>query len=155
MKELVVLALALTSTLGVDVEHQPREVMDISALEHHPAPQKTARKSRQEVAGLACGATDVLGFGEFVMLESPNFPNSRYPNNFHCSWELVVPAGAEVLFSCEYFHVKKGDYFTMGEYQFNGFSSGFSGYELELLDTQTSINLGFSTNRRRRGWGFR
>jgi len=162
MKEFLVLALALTTTatLGVEhqprngVEHQPRELLDISSLETHPAPPASARKARQ-VDPLACGSTDVMGFGEYVVLESPNYPYKRYPNNFDCAWELVVPAGAEVLFSCEYFHVRRGDYFTMGEYQFYGYSSGFSGYQVELLDTQTSINFGFTTNNRRKGWGFR
>merc|ERR1719479_323647 len=163
MKELVVLALALSTASSLDVEHQPRdggvdhqprEVMDISFLENPPAPHETERKARQ-VDGLACGSTDTLGFGEYVTLESPRYPR-RYPNNVDCSWELIYPAGAQVLFSCEYFHVKRGDYFTLDQYQFDGYSSGFSGQELDfLLDTQTSINLGFTSNRRRRGWGFR
>ena len=163
MKELVVLALALTTASSLEVEHQPRdggvdhqprEVMDISSLENPPAPHEAERKARQ-VDGLACGSTDTLGFGEYVTLESPRYPR-RYPNNVDCSWELIYPAGAQVFFSCEYFHVKRGDYFTLDQYQFDGYSSGFSGQELDfLLDTQTSINLGFTSNRRRRGWGFR
>merc|ERR1712077_153737 len=81
-----------------------------------------------------------MGFGEYVVLESPNFPYKRYPNNFDCAWELVVPAGAEVLFSCEYFHVRRGDYFTMGEYQFYGYSRGFRCYvDVEAGDFSTTV----------------
>ena len=158
MKELVVLALALTNTLAVvpqprdDVPHIPRDMIDISSLEHSPAPAK--EENSRNVDALACGTTTVLNFGEYAVVESPNYPR-RYPNNYDCSWELVVPAGAEVLLSCDYFWVRRGDYFTMGDNQFYGYSEGFGGWEVELLDTQTSIYLGFSSNRRRRAKGFR
>ena len=163
MKELVVLALALstTSTLGVEhqprnnsVPHNPRVLVDISSLETLVEPAKDDRKSRQ-VDAMACGSTNVLNFGEYAMLESPNYPR-RYPNNIDCSWELVIPAGAEVFFSCESFRVRRGDYFTLGDYSFYGkYSTGFYGYQVELLDTQTSLQLGFTSDRRRRSRGFR
>jgi len=165
MKELVVFALAFTSTLCVDVEqrctgcrdggvpHKPRAVMDISSLGTSPAPSKTDRKSRQ-VAALTCGSTDVLTYGEYAVLESPRYPR-RYPNNQDCSWELVIPAGAQVFFSCEYFWVRRGDFFIFGDDQFYGYDSDGFGQELALLDTQTSLHFGFTSNRRRKAKGFR
>merc|ERR1719221_457393 len=113
MKELVVFALAFTSTLCSDVEHQPRVVMDIHSLGILPAPSKTDRKSKQ-VDAMTCGSTNVLNYGEYAVLESPNYPR-RYPNNQDCSWEIVIPAGAQVFFSCEYFWVRRGDYFIYGD----------------------------------------
>ena len=162
MKELVLFALAFTSTLCSDVEHQPRdggvphqprEVMDIHSLGTLPAPSKTDRKSRQ-VDAMACGSTNVLNYGEYAVLESPNYPR-RYPNNQDCSWELVIPAGAMVFFSCEYFWVRRGDYFIYGDAQFYGYDSDGFGQELSLLDTQTSLHFGFTSNRRRKAKGFR
>ena len=142
MKELVVFALAFTaSTLCVDVEHQPRD----GGVPHKP----------RQVDAMTCGSTNVLNLGEYAVLESPNYPR-RYPNNLQCFWELVIPAGAEVLFSCEYFHVKRGDYFIIGDDYFNGkYRAGFEDYEVELLDTQTTLHLGFTSNRRRKAKGFR
>jgi len=151
MKEFVVFALALTATSGLGVEHQPRSLLDISTLDFLPGPD---RKSRQ-VEPIACGSSHVLNFGEYVTLESPNYPG-KYPNNVDCSWEVVFPAGSEVFFSCESFRVKRGDYFTLGDFSFYGrYTWGFSGYEVALLDTQTSLQLGFNSDRRRRSRGFR
>jgi len=160
MKGLLVLALSVASTLG-DVHINPRggvEIrprggsIDISSLVKEPLSNE--RSSRQ-VDPLACGATDVLNFGEYATLETPGYPYNRYPNNFDCQWTLQFPAGAELLLSCDYFWVRRGDYFTIGETSYHGYSAGFGGYKLEQLDSVVSLNFGFTTNRRGRGWGFR
>ena len=143
MKEFVVFSLALTAASALGVEHQPRD----GGVPHSP-------RSRQ-VEAMACGSSNVLNFGEYAVLESPNYPR-RYKNNVDCSWELVFPAGAEVFYSCETFRVKRGDYFTIGDESFYGnYFWGFGSFEVDLLDTQTSLQINFSSNRRRRSKGFR
>ena len=143
------------------VPHQPRteedydyddQSVDIGSLEH--APLTTKHISSRQVSALACGSTDILGYGEFTVLESPGYPDVKYPNNLDCQWELQFPAGAEVFFSCDFFWVKRGDSFSIGGLNYYGYSAGFS-WSLSLEAGQSSLTFGFTTNRRRRGWGFR
>ena len=143
------------------VPHQPRteedydyddQSVDIGSLEHDPL--TTKHISSREVSALACGSIDILGYGEFTVLESPGFPDVKYPNNFDCQWELLFPAGAEVFFSCDFFWVKRGDSFSIGGLNYYGYSAGFS-WSLSLEAGQSSLTFGFTTNSRERGWGFR
>jgi len=154
MNGLLVFSLALTSTLGHGVQIKPRGgPIDIGTLVNGPL--SNGRSSRQ-VEPLACGSTDSLNFGEYVMLETPGYPYNRYPNNFDCQWTVQFPAGAELLLSCEYFWVRRGDSFSIGESSYYGYSAaGFGGFKVEKLDTVASLNLGFTTNRRGKAWGFR
>ena len=165
MKKIVVLLLPFIISRLVGkppVPHQPRteddndyddQSVDIGSLEHDPL--TTKHISSREVSALACGSIDILGYGEFTVLESPGYPYVKYPNNFDCQWELLFPAGAEVFFSCDFFWVKRGDSFSIGGLNYYGYSAGFSGWSLGLEAGQSSLTFGFTTNSRRRGWGSR
>jgi len=113
------------------------------------------RGPSRQVKSLACGSADTLNHGEYATLETPGFPNERYPNNFDCQWDINFPAGSKVYLSCDYFWVKKRDYFSVGENKYYGYSSGFDLWQLEVEDTATSLKFGFTSNRRGRAWGFR
>jgi len=104
---------------------------------------------------LACGSVDTLNSGEYAVLETPNFPDELYPNNFDCERKVVFPAGAEVFLSCDYFWVKKGDYVSIGEQKYYGYSSGFTGLQLELEEGASSLSLRFKTDSQGRAKGFR
>merc|ERR1712066_729648 len=165
--KLLLIALAVTACLAQVPEPYGDDApkggpIDIGTLGKKRSPEEVAELTQEkyyayqgEVEALACGSVDTLNYGEYAVLETPNFPNKRYPNNFDCEWELVFPAGAQLFISCDYFWVKRGDFFSVGEDEFYGFSSGFSGRPVELLDTAASLSLGFTTNKRGRAWGFR
>jgi len=156
MKVLLGLALAINVCLGDGVDHQPKGgVIDIGTLGARKTPISKRSKSSRNYEPLACGSQQSLNYGEYVTLQTPGYPYKKYPNNFDCQWELTFPAGAELFLSCDYFWLKNGDYFTLGDNQFYGYSAGFQGWELDFLDGASSLSLGFTSNNRKKAWGFR
>merc|ERR1719397_117898 len=159
--KLLLIASAITACLGKP--GPKRDPIDIGSLGVTPHTNDRSQGqvlpfakegSQGEWSSLACGSVDTLGYGEYVMLETPNYP-WRYPNNADCEWELEFPAGAALSLSCEDFSVKRGDFLTIGDLQYYGYSTGFQGMPIELEETAASLSLSFTSNRRKRSWGFR
>jgi|ERR1719414_596935 len=152
MKVVLLIALAINVSIAedpIDIGTILKTELRAGNVPHVPRASRTTDRS------LACGSVDTLNHGEYVTLETPGYPYERYPNNFDCQWDLNFPAGSEVYLSCDYFWVKKGDYFSIGEDRYYGYSSGFDLWQMELEDTATNLKFGFTSNRRRNAWGFR
>merc|ERR1719220_3078253 len=150
MKVLLLITLAITLSIAdIDIGTIFKTERSGGNVPHTP------RASRTTECSLACGSVDTLNHGEYVTLETPGFPYERYPNNFDCQWDLNFPAGSEVYLSCDYFWVKKGDYFSIGEDTYYGYSSRFDLWQMDLEDTATNLKFGFTSNRRKNAWGFR
>ena len=111
--------------------------------------------SSGQVPALACGTTETLDYGDFAVLETPEFPHKKYPNNLQCQWRLEFPAGSQVILSCEYFWLKYGDFFSFGGEKYYGYSTGFSGWVLDLEDDISSLAFNLTTNGWKRARGFR
>ena len=108
--------------------------------------------SRRQTEPLKCGAKDSLASGEWIMIESKNYPN-KYPNRQNCRWTLTVPKDAIVILSCEYFDVKKGDFFAIGNNKLHGTREyGFFYYPFMMGRT---LSLRFRSNKKTTGGGFR
>jgi len=128
------------------------EPIDVATLSH--GKNSMARYGR--FSPLECGANNTLNNGESVVIESPNFEQQRYPNNFMCMWDLIIPANSKLMFSCEYFHVFRGDFLYVGNLRLYGYSrNGFSLRPFQSPDNDVVLSLKFMTNRLWRGWGFR
>merc|ERR1711973_713825 len=105
---------------------------------------------------LECGVNKTLNYGEYVVIESPGFPRTSYPNNFQCLWNLVIPANSKLTFSCEYFRTFSGDILFLGRMRLFGSISG----KLSLKTFQSPNNVAiltmkFITNGSLRTMGFR
>jgi len=109
----------------------------------------------RDFSPLDCGVTDTLHYGEFAVIESPDFGEEKYPNKFKCTWKLVIPANSKVLFSCDSFDVKKGDYLYFEDTPVKGSKKGFSWDPVQYPDYDVTITIKFTTNKRKRGKGFR
>ena len=117
----------------------------------------TTKTASRQYSPLVCGINDTLHYGEFAVIETPNYANyGRYPNNHDCSWTIQIPASSEILFWCEYFHVRRGDYLFIQDQAYYGYASeGFQFDPITSPDVTSTLNLRFRTNRRGRGYGFR
>merc|ERR1719342_919423 len=118
-------------------EIQPRSTSDeyfsLESIEKEPidgASLSGGKKSLDRNARfspLECGVNKTLNYGEYVVIESPGFGQTLYPNNFQCLWNLVIPANSKLMFSCEFFRTLRGDILFLGSRPFFGFSfAGFS-----------------------------
>merc|ERR1719481_587220 len=114
----------------------------------------------REYSPLECGSTDTLHYGEFAVIESPNYGKKgrkgKYPNNFECTWDIEIPASSELLFWCEYFNVKRGDYLYIFDQGYYGVAKdGFSFDPMTSPDETATLNLRFKSNKKKNGRGFR
>merc|ERR1719474_1371445 len=117
--------------------------------------RNSMKRNGRDFSSLNCGVTDTLHYGEYAVIESPDFGEEKYPNKFKCTWKLVIPANSKVLFSCDSFHVKKGDYLYFEDTPVKGSKKGFSWDPVQYPDYDVTITLKFTTNKRKRGKGFR
>ena len=131
--------------------------IDVGTLSQGGNMRKAA--SRQ-YSPLECGSTDTLHYGEFAVIETPNYGKKgrkgKYPNKFECQWDIEIPANSELLFWCEYFQVRRGDYLYIFDQGYYGYAKdGFSFDPMTSPDETATLNLKFKSNKRRNGKGFR
>jgi len=116
-------------------------------------PGTFARKIRaRQVEPLSCGTKDELRDGEYVLIESPNYPQ-QYPNKENCPWTFTVPMNAYVYLSCESFDVKRGDFLSFGGMNFFGKVEGQFWYG--FMATKTKMQIRFRSNKKKAASGFR
>merc|ERR1712029_1008509 len=113
-----------TSEDYFSLESNEEEPIDVASL----SGGKKSLDRNARFSPLECGVNKTLNYGEYVVIESPGFGQTLYPNNFQCLWNLVIPANSKVMFSCEYFRTFRGDILFLGRGRFFGFS--FAGFSL-------------------------
>ena len=118
------------------------------------------KASARQYAPLECGSQDTLHYGEYAVIETPNYGKKgrkgRYPNNFECKWDIEIPASSELLMWCEFFQVRRGDYLYIFDQGYYGYAKdGFSFPTMTSPDETATLSLSFKSNRRRNGKGFR
>jgi len=118
------------------------------------------KASARQYAPLECGSQDILHYGEYAVIETPNYGKKgrkgRYPNNFECKWDIEIPASSELLMWCEFFQVRRGDYLYIFDQGYYGYAKdGFSFPTMTSPDETATLSLSFKSNRRRNGKGFR
>ena len=105
---------------------------------------------------MECGVNKTLNYGEYVVIESPGFGQTLYPNNFQCLWNLVIPANSKLMFSCESFRTFRGDILFLGRRPLFGLSfAGFSLRPFQSPNNDAILTMKFRTNRFWRTTGFR
>ena len=117
-----------------------------------PRPKSNLSEVEQQVDPLPCGAEDRLRMGEFTMIESQNYP-SQYPNKHECKWTIKVPKNSDVIFSCDFFDLKKGDFLSVGDYMLGGYYDAPFGFRMAM--SKKKLKLKFKTNKKTTGGGFR
>ena len=152
MKTLVLLSLIIPGLMAeADLQHPGQAISELGPVKAtSPGPDHSSG-----VQALPCGAVDTLEYGQFAVLETPEFPDKKYPNDFHCQWRVEVPAMSQVLLSCDYFWLKYGDFFSFGGENYYGYSTGFSGLALDHEDDISILAFNFTTNGWKRARGFR
>jgi len=150
MKSILTLILSL-GCVDYSKELTRREPLNVASLSMG---RKSMERNGKEYAPLECGVTDTLHYGEYVVIESPNFGEEKYPNKYKCTWKLNIPANSEILFSCDSFDVKKGDYLYYEDTPVKGSKGYFSLDPIKYPD-EVTITLQFKTNKKRKGKGFR
>merc|ERR1712227_85627 len=118
------------------------------------------KAASRQYSPLECGSTDTLHYGEFAVIETPNYGKKgrkgKYPNKFECQWDVEIAANSELLFWCEYFQVRRGDYLYIFDQGYYGYAKdGFSFPTMTSPDETATLSLSFKSNRRRNGKGFR
>jgi len=108
------------------------------------------------VKALECGKTDKLNHGEYVMIESANYP-SEYPNNQKCKYTIKMPKNSAVSLGCETFDLPKGDFLAFGNVKFFGtYQPGtnlYFQYPFEIK--KNTIKMMFKSNKKGAGKGYR
>merc|ERR1719423_206600 len=112
-----------TSEDYFSLESNEKEPIDVASL----SGGKKSLDRHARFSPLECGVNKTLNYGEYVVIESPGFGQTLYPNNFQCLWNLVIPANSKLMFSCEYFRTIRGDILFLGRRPLFGLSfAGFS-----------------------------
>merc|ERR1719423_238846 len=141
-----------TSEDYFSLESNEEEPIDVASLSG--GKKSLARNAR--FSPLECGVNKTLNYGEYVVIESPGFGQTLYPNNFQCLWNLVIPANSKLMFSCESFRTFWGDILFLGRGRFFGFSfAGFSLRPFQSPNNDAIFTMKFITNRIWRRTGFR
>ena len=138
-----------------DYESARSEPIDVATLITPNGRSMKKDKPAKQFAPLQCGTVDTLNYGEYAVIETPGYGWGRYPNNYDCSWTLSIPASSQIYFSCDFFHVRKGDYLFIEDQSYYGYAAEGFGFAAESPDTTVDLNLRFTSNARRRGYGFR
>ena len=134
-----------------DTDDQP---IDVGTLNKG----RTMRKaSAKQYSPLECDSKDILHYGEFAVIETPNYADyERYPNDFDCKWDIEIPANSELLFWCEYFDVRRRDYLYIMDQAYYGYApEGFKLPPSTSPDETATLSLRFKSNRGGTGYGFR
>merc|ERR1712198_531180 len=126
-----------TSEDYFSLESNEEEPIDVASL----SGGKKSLDRYARFAPLECGVNETLNYGEYVVIESPGFGQTLYPNNFQCLWNLVIPANSKLTFSCEYFRTFKGDILFLGRMRLFGSISG----KLSLKTFQSPNNVAILT----------
>merc|ERR1712131_471421 len=113
-----------TSEEYFSLESNDEEPTDVASL----SGGKKSLDRYARFAPLECGVNETLNYGEYVVIESPGFGQTLYPNNFQCLWNLVIPDNSKLMFSCESFRTFRGDILFLGRARLFGFS--FAGFSL-------------------------
>merc|ERR1719423_589765 len=141
-----------TSEDYFSLESNEKEPIDVASL----SGGKKSLDRYARFSPLECGVNKTLNHGEYVVIESPGFGQTLYPNNFQCLWNLVIPANSKLMFSCEYFRTFWGDILFLGRRPFFGFSfAGFSLRPFQSPNNDAIFTMKFITNRIWRRTGFR
>merc|ERR1719516_179601 len=141
-----------TSEEYFSLESNEREPIDVASL----SGGKKSLDRNARFSPLECGVNKTLNHGEYVVIESPGFGQTLYPNNFQCLWNLVIPANSKLMFSCESFRTFWGDILFLGRGRFFGFSfAGFSLRPFQSPNNDAILTMKFITNRIWRRTGFR
>merc|ERR1712198_517754 len=141
-----------TSEEYFSLESNEREPIDVASL----SGGKKSLDRYARFSPLECGVNKTLNYGEYVVIESPGFGQTLYPNNFQCLWNLVIPANSKLMFSCESFRTFRGDILFLGRGRFFGFSfAGFSLRPFQSPNNDAILTMKFITNRIWRRTGFR
>merc|ERR1719414_1397481 len=73
-----------TSEEYFSLESNEREPIDVASL----SGGKKSLDRNARFSPLECGVNKTLNYGEYVVIESPGFGQTLYPNNFQCLWNL-------------------------------------------------------------------
>merc|ERR1719511_343704 len=141
-----------TSEDYFSLESNEEEPIDVASL----SGGKKSLDRNARFSPLECGVNKTLNYGEYVVIESPGFGQTLYPNNFQCLWNLVIPANSKLMFSCESFRTFRGDILFLGRARLFGFSfAGFSLRPFQSPNNDAILTMKFITNRSWRRTGFR
>merc|ERR1719379_1856807 len=134
------------------LESNEEEPIDVASL----SGGKKSLDRNARFSPLECGVNKTLNYGEYVVIESPGFGQTLYPNNFQCLWNLVIPANSKLMFSCESFRTFRGDILFLGRRPLFGLSfAGFSLRPFQSPNNDAILTMKFKTNRFWRTTGFR
>merc|ERR1719516_866087 len=141
-----------TSEEYFSLESNEREPIDVASL----SGGKKSLDRNARFSPLECGVNKTLNYGEYVVIESPGFGQTLYPNNFQCLWNLIIPANSKLMFSCESFRTLRGDILFLGRRPLFGISfAGFSLRPFQSPNNDAILTMKFKTNRAWRTSGFR
>merc|ERR1719259_736095 len=141
-----------TSEEYFSLESNEEEPTDVASL----SGGKKSLDRHARFSPLECGVNKTLNYGEYVVIESPGFGQTLYPNNFQCLWNLVIPANSKLMFSCESFRTFPGDILFLGRERLFGSSSGkLSSKPFQSPNNVAILPIKFITNGSFRTRGFR
>jgi len=134
-------------------EPEPFRAVDAATLRNSSIPHQPRRRN---VKALECGKTDKLNHGEYVMIESANYP-SEYPNNQKCKYTIKMPKNSGVSLWCETFDLPRGDFLAFGNVKFFGTSQPgtnlYFQYPFEIK--RNTLRMMFKSNKKGAGAGYR
>merc|ERR1711973_362243 len=132
-----------TSEEYFSLESNDEEPTDVASL----SGGKKSLDRYARFAPLECGVNETLNYGKYVVIESPGFGQTLYPNNFQCLWNLVIPANSKLTFSCESFKTFRGDILFFGRVRLFGSSSGkLSSKPFQSPNNVAILTMKFITN---------
>merc|ERR1719412_3348416 len=113
--------------------------------------------TKNEVEALSCNkGKDVLGDGQEVTIETPNYPGN-YPDKAKCNWKIKVPANEEVHIWCETFDLVRKDFLRVlgvTSKLYGSFADGF-GEILPGSNVKRTLKFQFRSNKKKNAGGFR
>merc|ERR1719412_3593192 len=113
--------------------------------------------TKNEVEALSCNkGKDVLGDGQEVTIETPNYPGN-YPDKAKCNWKIKVPANEEVHIWCETFDLVRKDFLRVlgvTSKLHGSFADGF-GEILPASNVKRTLKFQFRSNKKKNAGGFR
>ena len=102
---------------------------------------------------LACNSDHALGDGEWVTIESPNYPNN-YPKQTRCSWSISLPAQVDVSVSCDSFALGRGDFLIINGTKNWGSVTGGVWFQTLRYTAASTLEIVFRSNKRVQDSGF-
>ena len=141
LSALLVTLQGLAALGGVDI--QPRQ----------GGPQPQPRPGAKMDGALACNSDHALGDGEWVTIESPNYPNN-YPKQTRCSWSISLPAQVDVSVSCDSFALGRGDFLIINGTKNWGSVTGGVWFQTLRYTAASTLEIVFRSNKRVQDSGF-